>query len=113
MEEYLKNLFHKMEKKKQEVSDNEDFEKMVKSFNMTCKRSLSESKGRDYVIETWFNKEFPLFAITRIFDTESELFDSIPKDQKIKLLNSLLEKEVEVENYEKAATLRDKIIEIK
>lgn len=112
MTEYLKNLFEKMESGKQ-LKTIDDFNNIVKSFNMTCKWSLSESKGSDFILETWFNKEFPLFAVTRVYDVDSELFDLIPDKEKLKLLNSLLEKEVYLENYERAAVLRDKINFIK
>jgi hypothetical protein len=112
MEEYLKNLLYGMEKKTSIVSQ-DDFDQMVKSFNMTCKWTISGNESGEFVLETWFNKEFPLFAITRIFDIDNELFDSIPKEERLKLLQSLLEKHVEVENYEKAAELRDMILELK
>lgn len=112
MEEYLKNLLYGMDKKTPVVSQN-DFERMVKSFNMNCKWTISENKDKYFILETWVNKDFPLFAITRFFDIDNELFDSIPKEERLKLLQSLLEKHVEVENYEKAAQLRDMILELK
>ncbi|NCZ70737.1 MAG: hypothetical protein EBY80_11330 [Actinobacteria bacterium] len=104
----LKTLLSQMETGKR-ITSVEEFEKIVKSFQMTCSWSATTVDGKNLIQENWISKVFPIFALSRIFDIDSPLVEKMPQGEKIKIFNLILEKEVDVENYEKAAVLRDLI----
>ena len=91
------------------ITSVEEFEKIVKSFQMTCSWSATTVDGKNLIQENWISKVFPIFALSRIFDIDSPLVQKMPQVEKLKVFNLILEKEVDVENYEKAAVLRDLI----
>lgn len=90
----------------------EDFEEIVKTFNMKCKYVVREMKGRNMIIESWSSEMNPLVSLNRIFDINTDNLSKIEPNKRKKLLQQILEKEVEVENYEQAAVVRDLIADI-
>lgn len=90
----------------------EDFDDIVKAFDMKCKYVVREIKGKNMIVESWSSKINPFISLNRVFDIESDNLSNISSKKRKKLLQQILEKEVEVENYEQAATVRDLIAEI-
>lgn len=90
----------------------EDFEEIVKTFNMKCKYVVREVKGKNMIIESWSSEMNPFVSLNRFFDISSDNLSKIEPKKRKKLLQQILDKEVEVENYEQAAIVRDLIANI-
>jgi hypothetical protein len=108
MTNLLKLLLTQMEEGKK-ITRIDEFERLVRSFQMECSWTTTNVEGKNLVMENWTSKTVPIFALTRVFDIDSPLFNEIPEDKKRKLLQSILDKEILEENYERAAVLRDVI----
>jgi hypothetical protein len=113
-ENILKILQHLMSKNytKEFGMNQEDFNDLVKVFDMKCKYFIREINGKNVIVETWFSYINPFVTLNRIFDINSDNLLKIDPKKRKKLLQKILEKEVEVENYEQAAIVRDLISEI-
>lgn len=90
----------------------EDFEEIIKTFKMKCKYVIREMKGKNMIIESWSSEINPFVSLNRIFDINSDNLSKIEPRKRMKLLQQILEKEVESENYEQAVVVRDLIAEI-
>jgi excinuclease UvrABC helicase subunit UvrB len=90
----------------------EDFLYMVREYNLSCKYSHKIIKNENMVVEEWSSKYNPLIKLSRFYPFENNL-ERVPKDERINLLQKMLNESVEVENYEDAAKFRDMIIDIK
>lgn len=90
----------------------EDFEDLVKAFDMKCKYVIREISGKNVIVESWSSDVNPFVSLNRIFDINSDNLSKIDPKKRRKLLQKILEKEVELENYEQAAIVRDLIAEI-
>lgn len=90
----------------------EDFEEIVKAFDMKCKYVIREIKSKNVIIESWSSEMNPFVSLNRIFDINTDNLSKIEPKKRKKLLQQILEKEIEVENYEQAAVVRDLIADI-
>ena len=114
-EKYLKILNQLMSKKfnDDEIGmPQEEFEGLIKAFDMKCKYFIREINGKNMIVESWNSEINPFFSLNRIYDTSSDNLSKIEPKRRKKLLQKILIKEVEVENYEQAVILRDMISEI-
>jgi hypothetical protein len=90
----------------------EDFEDIVKAFDMKCKYLVREISGQNVIVETWSSDQNPFISLNKIFDINSDNLSKIDPKKRKKLLQKILDKEIEVENYEQAAVVRDLITDI-
>ena len=89
-----------------------DFDDLIKTFNMNCEYNIREIGGENMIVETWYSKSNPFLVLNRIYDIDNDNLSKIEPKQRIELLSTILEKEVEIENYEQAAKIRDIIKDI-
>lgn len=100
-----------MSKRVDKEMHQEDFEDIIRAFDMKCKYVIREIKGKNVIIETWLSESNPFLSLNRVFNINDDLSPIEPNRRK-KLLNRILNKEVESENYEQAAVIRDLISKI-
>lgn len=104
----LKQIIQQMQEGKK-ISTTEEFDRIITSFGMSCKRSTTYLEQKSFVQEIWTSVRFPFFLVSRVYDPQSPIFDSLSPKEKKELLSKMLEQEVSVENYEMASVFRDKI----
>lgn len=111
--EQIKETKKEIMERSKKINSTSEFQEIIKSLNLICEYKAQEIHGSVMVVESWKNPDFPIFNLTRVYDYDSPLFFGIPKENRISLYEDILNQEVELENYERAAYLRDKIISLK
>ena len=89
-----------------------DLKDLVGMLNLKPSYSLLVKNGKSLIVETWQAEDNPFWKITKIIEFNRENLESLEPKERTKFLNLILEEAVEKEEYEKAAELRDLILEL-
>lgn len=90
----------------------EDFDAVVKLFNMKPSYQTLDRFGKLYILETWQTGSHALMKMVRMLEFNKQNLALIEPKKRKALLNQMLNDAVECEDYEQAASLRDLIAEI-
>lgn len=89
-----------------------DLKSLIDMLDLKPSYSLLVKNGKSLIVETWQAKDNPFWKITKIIEFNRENLESLDPKERTKFLKSSLEEAVEKEEYEKAAELRDLILEL-
>lgn len=89
------------------------FDDLVQQHKLEKESKIIKMGNEDYIHENWSNKEGTV-NVKRIYKlTDNTSSSMLSVDEQIKLYEDKLEESVEIEDYEKAAELRDMIKKLK
>ena len=83
---------------------------IIEMFNLKPYYSTLQKEEKSYIVETWKSKSNPYLILNRVFEFNQKNIETIEPKKRKSLLGEMLNKSVEIENYEEAAKLRDMII---
>jgi len=83
------------------------FMMMVDRYNMTCEYTIEEKSGYIVIVENWSSEINKNIKLNRIYPFSVSHIDLIDEPSRKDILERILDKYVENENYEEAAEIRD------
>ena len=89
------------------------FDALIQRYAMKCQYYAISIDDSHLILESWISESNPFFSLNRFYSVYSDNLTKIAPRKRKKLLREILAREVEAENYEQAALVRDLIRAIK
>lgn len=91
---------------------NENFDEIIKKFNLKPRFEITKEDGKIMVNEIWWSSRTTTVSANRIYEFDYFMIDIIPMEIRDSVLKEVLDIHVMDENYEEAAILRDVLLGI-